>query len=382
MRKLKNQKSLIYYDGLQVFLAEDQFGTRYVCTLANRSDETDIYLCTMISKQNEEDLLLGKIDLAGVYDDPEVETYFTLKSTDEMATRAKVDSILRSEIQSNWLPEKGVYFDFDAKIGSEIVAESVKRQKALINCRLNPPESMIESKIFADNLGRAASLLQKLVKYAFRYAIKDFDSKSKRSLYLDEHYLLEVYGFSPGSFTLNMQSHKDPDLFGYPEVERAFRIIDDIFDSVEDPQQTVAKLSSLGGLLAIAYRDFVKFISETESSVSYEWARPDRNQLYGKSLTHEQAGPLYEALIERQDLGVEKITFTGYLTKVDEKARTWRIVNEEDGREYSGKSDVKLTGLVIQDKIYRLECEEVIEEQKGSGKEITKYILKKCIIIK
>ncbi len=69
------------------------------------------------------------------------------------------------------------------------------------------------------------------------------------------------------------------------------------------------------------------------------------------------------------------VRLVGKLTKVDEKLRTWRLVSEEDGREYNGSSEIELAGLIIETKRYEFFCEERLEEEKGTGKEFTRLHL-------
>lgn len=66
----------------------------------------------------------------------------------------------------------------------------------------------------------------------------------------------------------------------------------------------------------------------------------------------------------------------GILTKVDEKYKKWRLVSEEDKREYAGSTEIDLAGLTIETQRYEFLCEERLEEEKGTGREITKLYLK------
>ena len=92
-------------------------------------------------------------------------------------------------------------------------------------------------------------------------------------------------------------------------------------------------------------------------------------------MSSSQAGPLYEALSLRADIGIEIVRFRGKLSKVDEKNRTWRMVTDEDLKEISGFAEVDLAGLVIENQKYEFTCEERLEEEKGTGREFARLVL-------
>ena len=55
--------------------------------------------------------------------------------------------------------------------------------------------------------------------------------------------------------------------------------------------------------------------------------------------------------------------------------KTWRIINEEDDKEYNGESETELAGLIIETQRYKFVCEERLEEERGTGKEFSKLYL-------
>ena len=83
------------------------------------------------------------------------------------------------------------------------------------------------------------------------------------------------------------------------------------------PDETVNQVSQLGGHFATAYKDLLKFISDTESNLEYEWAVPEKQTTTRRRISSVQAKPLYEALIQRTDIGKEMVRLVGKLTKVE-----------------------------------------------------------------
>ncbi len=70
--------------------------------------------------------------------------------------------------------------------------------------------------------------------------------------------------------------------------------------------------------------------------------------------------------------------FIGYFVQVDITRKTWKIKTEDEGKFIFGEalSNEQLKGLTVDSIIYKIVCEELIEEFTVSEKEKTKYILK------
>ena len=90
------------------------------------------------------------------------------------------------------------------------------------------------------------------------------------------------------------------------------------------------------------------------------------------------AKPLYDALIERVDLGTIEVSLRGWIEKVDYKYGTWRLIDEGTGRPYAGQSlgGVYLAGITTKTQRYEFICEERIEEDQATGRELTKLYLR------
>jgi hypothetical protein len=376
MRKLNYTDALVIYDGLQVFVAKDQFGTKYICTLVEQSVSIDKYICAPISFERLQKLFQQEVDLRDIYVIPEADELFIILSEGGILDHLSASPISLKDIPEAWLPQSGFYIKTEQISDVKVIEEAISRNRAIIHLRLNPPEALSESKIYAENLSQATKLIQRLIKHSYRKAIRHIEKGLRETLNTLENYQLEIFAFSPGSFTVHMQSSLPTDLIGYAEIERAFDIIDYITVLSNNPDATVEKVSQLGGHFASAYKDLLKFMTDTGTNIDYEWASPQKNISTRRSISASQAKPLYEALIERSDIEIETISITGRLTKVDEKLKTWRLKSESDGKEYSGSSEVNMAGLVIDTEIYELICEERLEEEKGSGKEFTRlYII-------
>lgn len=375
MRSLTLNRTLVFYDGIQVFIADDQVGTKYLCTLAEQTSELDRYLCVPISNARLIRLLSGGTDLRLVYCDAEIDELVLIESRDGELDGLPTSNVALSDIPEEWLPGEGFNLSDIASNADRVVEEAIERSRTIIHYSLNPPEAVSSTKIYADRLSQATKLIQRLVRYAFRRAIRQFDKETRERLNVEENCRLEVFAFSPGSFTLHMQSATPVDMFGYSELVKALDMIDRIVILADAPGETVDQVSQIGGHFATAYKDLLRFIVDTETDIKYSWASPDRLSGSTHSISGMQAKPLYEALTERTDIGFESVILIGKLNKVDKKQMTWRLINESDQKDYSGVSETDLAGLVIETQRYELTCEERLEEERGTGREFAKLHL-------
>ena len=283
-----------------------------------------------------------------------------------------------NEFRREWLPQPGFVVKPQPTSNLEVVNETRERQRAIIHCSLYPPEAKEQSKIGAVHLSQAVKLFQRVVTYAYRKAMQDLDLDTRKAIGNPDNCNLEIFSFTPGSFTLHMQTVSLCDLFGYSPVAKAFNIIDFITAHIDSPEKAVQSVSGYGGHFAAAYRDLLQFIVENEIPMSYEWSMPERNNTTTRKITDKQAKPVYEELIKRLDLNVEYKVIKGKVTKIDEDYGSWRLFSEIDNTEYSGRSDVKqilLKGIVI-DGLYEFTCEEHLEEERGTGRDRTILYLK------
>lgn len=376
MRILIHFETLLYYDGPELITAHDQLGTRFLCLLIDVSDEDDTYVCIPISPGRLKNLMVGQIDLRSVFVNPETAEYFQGVVANGDLERIEAIPISLDALGNAWLPEAELFLEAMQPVDNQVIQESQERQRAVIHCTLNPPEANTESKISAEHLSQAIRLFQRVIRHAYGKALKGMQGNIKSMVSSSENFELEVFAFSPGSFTVHMQAAVPADLVGYSYVARAIDILDSVNFEIDDPVQATKVLAQYGGHFVTAYKDLLQFILETETPIAYEWSMPSKPESTRTRIIPRQVKPLLEALRERVELGEEEVRLVGRFTKVDEKLGTWRLFVSDDKKEYSGESDIQLAGLVIETKIYELSCVEKLEEERGSGKEMRRLILR------
>lgn len=383
MRILSHRETLVYYDGPHLIVAQDQLGLNYVCLLVKAEQDFDEFLCSPVSKGRLGLLLSGELDVRAIFEAPEAGELLDGMAADGDLNQITTEPVDKAALPDAYIPDSGVFLDPRIRADDPLVEESKAKNVAVIQCTLNPPEALIESKISAWHLSQAIMLFQRLVKHSYSKALKSIkiDSSIREFLLSASNYELQVLPFSEGSFTINMQSAAGVDLLGYSYISRAFDLIDSINFEIEDPPQVVEAVARYGGHFASAYKEFLGFIVETEMPFSYRWTMPSKQKATTVNILPRIARPVYEALKEKVDIGVEERNFVGRLTKIDEKYNTWRLISDDDGKEYYGSSEIKLAGLTIETVKYQIKCEERLEEDRATGRDYTKLIIKDIKVV-
>jgi len=378
MHLLQRQDILSFYDVPQVFTALDEVDTEYVCLLAELGEEADKYLCVPVSKARLARLVDGELDLREVLETPESGQVFEGTAPSGDLRQLQIRPLSSAAIPHEWLPDPGFFVEVEPALDAEIVEEAKGRDRAVIHYTLTPPESAQEPKIGVDHLSEAITRFQKVVEWAYRKTMPDTDAGFAEEILLPENYQLEVFAFSPGSFTVHMQTVARADLVGFSHIARALDILDAVNRQAQEVEKAVELVGRYGGHFATQYKNWLRFIIDNGIPVAYEWSMPTRPYSTRTDVRPREAKPLYQELVRRKDIGQEVKTLVGVLTKVDANSGTWRL-RDDQGREHTGhwdaSSDVTLAGLVIRSRRYEFICEEKLEEQPATGKEFAKLYL-------
>jgi hypothetical protein len=385
-KKINYKDILIYFDGPQLFVGEDQVNTNYLCLLVAQYKEKDKFLCVPISKEKLKSFKLGEIDLKNLYSSPPTEELYLIETESIMNECIEMRKIELQDVPESWFPGEGFFYEEEKmKIDDEKIKKQAKESnRAIIHLTLNPPEARIANKISPDHLAGIVTIFQSLIKYAYKTGSK-LMSAQKDKYYSDDIYKLDIASTSPGSFTVHFQNRQPADLFGLSEIERAFFIIDGISEILNDEKELIKKMKEYKGHFAGTYIRFLEGIIKNDMPLSYSWILPGIDKAKTKSIYKKSAKFAYDSLVSTEELSIEELELTGRVIKADDKTGKWTLSSDEDQKEYKGelskKSKMNLEGIVIKSKIYKFFCEEKIEEILGTGKEKKKIFLIKYELI-
>lgn len=375
-RKLEYVETLLYYDLPNIFVGKDILGISYICLLVEIGELEDKFLCVPISPLRLQDYKKGNVDLRFVFERPESDEYYLAEVSGFSISDFEITPIENNEFPQSWLPDDGFFHEIELQSENLVVREAFERNRGISHWRLSPPESANEPKISAAKLAYGLQLINKIIKRAYQKSLALMESGAKEAIKALDYSDNEVYAFSNGSFTIHMQTTMPADLLGFSQISRAYDIIDEVSQNIEDPDASIQSLSKYGGHFVSAYKDLLAFIVESNIPIDYEWSMPSRSDTTRRKFIPREAKPVLDALRRLREISTETKVITGYFTKVDETRNTWKIHSSSDDRDYYGNSEISLAGITIHLKEYALICEEIMQEQPGTGREIPSLILK------
>jgi len=375
MRSIRHTKTLVYYDGPQVFEARDGIGGNYVGVMVEPDGGLDRFLIKGVSPERLRRFRAGVLDLRELLLGEIDEDWFLGVSPGGFTESFSLTSRSDSLEQSGFLPEAGfILHDFPAS--DETLREARERNNLVMEISVEPPEAAVEHCIRATTLASLLNHVQTVVKHAYGTALRGLSLDARRAIdKSDAHLLNVVVPAAVGSFKVLFEAAKETDLLGQSEMSRALGHVDQLFEHAADPVRALQVVKEHKGHLAGAYLRLLRFLVENRTGIRYSWAEPNFTFSRVSGVSESEAGPLVDALSGVSNLGAEAVALVGTLEIVDVNG-TWRISTQEG--EFSGKvrdGGPSLVGLKSGG-IYRFSCMEEIEEVEGIGREVrTLYLL-------
>ncbi len=378
-KEIRHIRTLVYFDGPQVYEGIDQVGTKYICVAISQCDDGIKYLCTSVSYLRLNKFYMDEIDLRSIFTESETEEYFIIDIDDENYISKKIDTISFDQLTENMLPDSGFLLNLDCDFRDEIVKESYNKNRAIVHLSLYSSKDEEQPKIFTGLLIGALQNFQSLIMHAYKKANSELDKAERQLLNLPSKYSFDVYGFANSSFSVHLQSQDTGDFFGYVDVDKALSKIDEIVNNIDDPEKTLLIIRKNKGHLANVYIKLLKYVVENDISLKYTWKIPSIESLpKSNHIPFRKALPVYELLNKWEELKKEEIILEGKLIEANTDTREW-IIETNDGEWLNGivekNSKISFIGKRLGKK-YKLICEETIEEQYVSGKEKRLLVLK------
>lgn len=375
---LRHAQTLFYYDGPQLMVATDPVGTKYVCMLTEELEDRDRFLCAAISNVRLTEFESGTLDLLQIFHDPETGELYEGEA-EYSANEFSLTARLAEQVPEDWYPQEGFFLEH-REVGETVATEARVRGKAVVNFALSPPEARDALQIEVQRLASGLQIFQNLVKHAYKRSIRGLNRATRDLLSDSINYQMEVYGFSEGSFTVNMQSKlSTTDLLGSVNIEKALRLVDEAVASSSDPEQAIRFLREHTGFFLSAYRSLLKFVVDNDSPLKYEWATPGFTTDKRSTMSVDVATKLYDILVRQESLTTELVTLIGVVTAAHTDTGSWTLLSEEDDIKYSGKvppdSPINLAGITLRTERYQFDCEERLQEFTATGDENIERLL-------
>ena len=373
MKKLlKILQILVYYDLPEIFLAKDTVGTNYLCLLVDSENQETVYISTAISQSRLISFINGVTDLRDIFVNPEINEWFYFKQIGEIIEALKWQE---ETLPEAYLPLQGFIFQKQLQSDELILNEVIEKNNAVIHLAVS--DSNDNYSIDADNLGDIVKLYQVIIENSFKKALIQHKIKDKISVFIPPNYKLRAFASSYSSFNLHFFSTAQIDLFGNSIIEFGLSKFDEITRDFTDEDEFIGSLRTVKGHTIGSLKKLVKKLLDSDIKIKHKWFAPNQEKVHLTVIDKIKAEKIYEILNLKEELAEEIRTFIGFFVQVDVEKGTWRILNLDDEKEYSGEAQGEiLQGVTVKTVNYRIVCQEIIEELKVSEKEKVNYILR------
>lgn len=369
MDKITPTIVLMYYDFPQVFVGKSAVDQNYCCMVISEEEFGPKYLCTPISNARKLEISTGKIDLRRIFEEPESEAFFHAycESPEDESINLHLQDFL--SCPENMLPKNGLIFEeYD-----EVASKALELNATVSYASLSVPESDKQTRIRSITLAQFLNHYQNVVKLLAKRTAKELKRQIGRE---GTTHSLDVFGFSRGSFTVQLRSSNDGDLFGDNHVLTATLDRLGIFlNNTENPDAAIEYLHSVKGHAASSLIRLLEFLDENKCPLKQQWATPRIGGSRTSKTTLSGVRNLIEICKQRQDLTEVIVVLVGIVSSANINGNTWKLLNDEDGVQYNGDvnegSNFSMSGIVIQKQRYKFHCIERIDLNIGTGQEKT-----------
>lgn len=347
-------------------------GTNHIALLVDDNENETKFLTTPISSQRLTAFVSGRIDLREIFERPEIEQFYTFnyEGNDFFAYP------YNEPIPANFLPDEGFVYGEINKDDETIVKEAIEKQNAVVHLSLSDKND--SHSIMADNLGDILKYYQLTIENSFKKNLSKATPENRAFYSRPENYKLRAFAASPGSFNLHMYADAQTNLFGGSIIEIALKKFDEILAGNYTEEELLSVLRSVKGHTISSLKHFLQKIIALDVKVKHKWYAPDQSEVHTSFIDRHKAETITALLNASNELAEEIKEFVGYFVQLDTEKGTWRISNLGDEKEYNGVApdNVSLLGITLDTNwIYKIICNEVLEEGKVSEKEKTKLVL-------
>ena len=366
---------LDYCDGPLLFEARDVIGGHYLAMAMETTEGKDGYVVVGVAPERLRQFRAGLVDLRLLVMEAGEQQWFLTEAADlsEPLTLIPQQSSLA---QSEFLPDEG-YLLHDTPTDAFVLQQAQARNNLMLELIVEPPEAAANHRIRVETFVGLLDQVQKMVKHAYKAAVRELPPRHRPRVPLAEAALLDVVvPADAGSFRVVLEASGPPDLLGGSEVARALHRVDTLFEHPADPDSTLAIAKQNRGHLAGAYLNLLKFLARRQTGMRYSWADPSFTQPKSRAVSQAEAGRLAEVLEDVSNLGTEEVTLVGEFVKVNRATGAWGLLTG-DGL-MSGKlqdDGPSLNGLTVGGH-YEFSCVEKLETVHGTGKEIRNLYLR------
>ena len=320
MTKIRYARTLVYYDGPQVFEARDAIGGHYIAVMGP-PDEEIRYLVAGVAPEQLSSFCAGQKDLRELVMESDADSRYTTTTTPSSAGDELAPDAFREPLQtSGFLPEPG--FVLTDPWSAEIVAPA---KNLRLELTLDGAPGRIATAAYLELLYR----VQLLVKHAL--ATMRLGTGGRPNFLWKDGIFDVVVPAVAGSFRVLLE----PSSLQSPEfstkMATALHRIDALFrhSRNEDLEELMSALRANQGRLAGPYLKLLQLLSKNRTGLRYAWrAHEEIHRIHSGAVSIAQADALVETLSKAR-LGRETRVLEGQLYRFNSETGYWGLMTDE-----------------------------------------------------
>ena len=109
MTTIKHNKTLVYYDGVQVFVVQDVSGDNYVGAMIDTASDADHYLVVATTMESLDRLYASDVDLRTLLLEASADGWYTALVDDDFQLPVLLEPQSGSLLEMDYLPVAGLH---------------------------------------------------------------------------------------------------------------------------------------------------------------------------------------------------------------------------------------------------------------------------------
>ena len=109
MKTIKHAKTLVFYDGVQVFAGQDAAGGNYIGAMIDAVGDADRYLVVATAPDPLRRFYAGELDLRTLLLESSASGWYTALVDDDFAQPVPLEPQQRPLLETDYLPEDGFH---------------------------------------------------------------------------------------------------------------------------------------------------------------------------------------------------------------------------------------------------------------------------------
>lgn len=343
--KIRHTKTLVYYDGPQVFEARDAIGGHYIAVMGD--SEKLQYLVAGVAPESLHSFFDGVMDLRALVLESEPDARYTT-STMPGGVDDELEVKPFREALDGFLPDPGYVPDKDDLLASDLLAHTGQREDLLLEMALEAPAGRVGTRAYTEVIHQ----VQTLIKHVLVSVKGERDSWRLSTGMLDV-----VTPAARGSLRVLLGTSSQQGPTFNARMSEALRIVDTLFPQGESMREAVLAAKENSPPVAGAYVKLLRLLSKNKTGLRYAWTGGGVRGVRNGSVSRSQAATLANTLTETQPTG-ETFVREGELYRCNSDSGRWGLLTTE-GFRLRGRvkhDGPELAGLQV-GRDYRFTCE-------------------------